>query len=290
MLNPHGGNAFMILKNLQETEEVVYGEYLVRCIYNVSDYRCFVFAPHWHEPCEVLLIHSGYLDVVSGNKSFRAVPGDVIFFAARELHSGISDTHGCVYHAIQFRWNDLLNASAAEKKLTEALSDGTYQISSPIHNTQATELFSRIIRVCDEKKPFQPIAERAALCEFLTFLFDHYLEKHFTVSKTDKKFDEILRYIDDNYCLSVTTEEIAKKFSYNKSYFCRMFKSKMQLSPVDYINLRRIEHAQELIRQNELSLSEIAMQCGYNSDTYFSTSFKKVVGISPKKWRKQYFH
>lgn len=48
----------------------------------------------------------------------------------------------------------------------------------------------------------------------------------------------------------------------------------MQLSPTDYINLCRVEHAQTLIKQNELSLSEIAEKCGFNSDTYFSTTFR----------------
>lgn len=279
----------MILKNLQETEEVAYGEYLVRSIYNVSDHRNLVFSPHWHEYCEILLIYSGYLDILSGSKYFRAVPGDLVFFSARELHSGISDINGCVYRAIQFKWNEILNSSAAEKRLLEALNKGIYKITSPIHNNKVFELFNKIINICNRDKVSRPLAERAVLCEFLTYLFDNYLEQHYAVSKSNDRFDDILQYINENYCLNITTEEIAKKFSYNKSYFCRMFKQKMQLSPIDYINLCRIERAQALIRQNELNLSEIALQCGYNSDTYFSTTFKKIVGMSPKDWKAQYF-
>jgi two-component system response regulator YesN len=63
----------------------------------------------------------------------------------------------------------------------------------------------------------------------------------------------------------------------------------MQLLPTDYVNLCRIEHAQVLIKQNELSLNEIAAVCGFNSYTYFSTTFKKIIGVSPKIWKKRYF-
>lgn len=279
----------MILDNLQETDEIAYGEYLVRSIYNVSDHKNLVFSPHWHERCEILLIYSGYLEVISGNQYYKAEPGDLIYIAPRELHSGISATNGCVYRAIQFKWDEILNSSLANENLLEALNNGTYKITSQINNNTVSELFNKIVAACDNEKLSKPLAEQAALCEFLTYLLDNFLEKAYTVSKSKDKFDSILQYIGENYSLNITTEDIAKKFAYNKSYFCRMFKQRMQISPVDYINLCRIEQAQKLIRQNKLTLSEIASRCGYNSNTFFSTAFKKIVGMSPKDWRAQYF-
>lgn len=278
-----------ILKNLQETDEICYGEYSVRKIYNESHYRNFVFTPHWHEYCEMILVISGYLDTTAGNKAFKAVPGDLVFFAKNELHSGTSGIDGCTYYAIQFKWSDLLTTSNAEKNLYKALEEGIYRIKTPIHDTKAAGLFNELIKICDTNNIFRPFAERGALCNLLTYLFDSYLEENLSISKTDEKFNEILQYINFHFCEAITTESIAKKFSYNKSYFCRLFKQHMQLSPTDYINLCRIEHAQVLIRQNELSLNEIAAICGFNSCTYFSVTFKKIIGMSPKVWKKRYF-
>ena len=282
----------MILENLRETDEINYGQYFVRTIYNASEYQNNVFTPHWHEYCEIVLVHSGALNILYNNTSLCLYPGDLFFFGENKLHSGISDKKGCVYHAIQFKWSDIFTDSAPEKQLHKLLSEGIYTIKSPIHDDTVSELYTKIIEVCEGENVSRPFAERTALFELLTYLFDNYLEKQYIVPKSNGKsneFDEILRFIHNNY-LNVTPKEIADEFSYNQSYISRLFKRKMNLTLTEYLNLCKIEHSQILIRKNELSLSEIAQQCGYSNYSYFSLVFKKIVGMSPIDWKAQYIN
>lgn len=66
----------------------------------------------------------------------------------------------------------------------------------------------------------------------------------------------------------------------------RMYKKQTGVSLTDYINMYRIEKAKALLEETESSVSEIAVKVGYDNFTYFSTLFKKYVGITPNQYRK----
>ena len=54
----------------------------------------------------------------------------------------------------------------------------------------------------------------------------------------------------------------------------------------EYLGELRLRRAQELLKDSELSVNEVASKCGYTDIAYFSRSFKKRLGVSPSKWRK----
>lgn len=282
----------MILENLKETDQINYGQFFVRTIYNISDHQNNVFTPHWHEYCEVILVHSGALHVMYNGVSYCLYPGDLFFFGENKLHSGISDKNGCAYHAVQFKWADIFTDSAPEKQLHKLLSDGVYTIESPINDSTVSELFTKTTEACNGENVSRPFAERKALFELLTVLFDNYLEKQYTVPQGGGKsneFDEILKFIHNNF-LNTTPKGIADEFSYNQSYISRLFRHKMNITLTEYLNLCKIEHSQILIRKNELSLTQISEYCGYSNYSYFSLVFKKIVGMSPTEWKSQYIN
>lgn len=77
------------------------------------------------------------------------------------------------------------------------------------------------------------------------------------------------------------------KISRVKCY--RMFKEVLHQAPSDYINQYRMKKAVEILKEKKLSISEIAYECGYNDPKYFSKSFKKFYGTTPKKYSETYF-
>ncbi len=84
----------------------------------------------------------------------------------------------------------------------------------------------------------------------------------------------------------LSVELIAEKMHYSPNYLSSTFKKEIGKSLNSYILELRIEEAKELLVNSELKSSDIAMETGFSSSSYFAFSFKKAVGISPREYRK----
>ena len=97
---------------------------------------------------------------------------------------------------------------------------------------------------------------------------------------------DIIRYIDINLLSKITLEDIVKYCHYNKFYLVKLFKKEMNVSIFDYINRLKIYYSFDMLKNSDKSLTRIALECGFYSLEYFSEIFKKIVGVSPSKYRK----
>ncbi len=101
------------------------------------------------------------------------------------------------------------------------------------------------------------------------------------------RIQKVKEYIDENLDRELTRQELAQIVFLNQDYFARVFKEKEHVSIMEYLTRRRIEEAVKLMLHTELSMSEIAGRCGFVSVSYFSTVFKKIMGVSPREFKKQ---
>lgn len=69
-------------------------------------------------------------------------------------------------------------------------------------------------------------------------------------------------------------------------YFCRIFRTVIHRTPIDYLNYYRIEKACYLLETEDLSITEVAYHCGFNDSSYFIRCFKKYKQITPTKYLK----
>jgi two-component system response regulator YesN len=89
-------------------------------------------------------------------------------------------------------------------------------------------------------------------------------------------------YIDENYMANVHISEIIKEAGMNRTYFCYYFKLVTGYTFRDYLVNKRLTAAQELLKNKDMNISDVAERVGYSSK-YFSEVFKKSFGIPPKK-------
>ena len=100
------------------------------------------------------------------------------------------------------------------------------------------------------------------------------------------KIKDAVRYMRFNYTdQDISIKEIAAKSFVSDSYFRRIFKQDFGISPIKYILNMRIEMAKKLIGLGNMSIKEIAYATGFTDCKYFSTEFKRLVGISPSEYR-----
>ncbi len=98
--------------------------------------------------------------------------------------------------------------------------------------------------------------------------------------------NKTIKFIHDNYNNDISIALIAKHVGLCRNYLSVIFKKEMGISPIEYLVSYRISKAQILLREN-VSVTETAMTCGFNSISNFSTQFKRVVGISPYAFKKK---
>lgn len=109
-----------------------------------------------------------------------------------------------------------------------------------------------------------------------------------TVVKTGvhQKVHEVALYLQTHIHESVSLEELAQRFFMSRSYLTRSFRNVTGFSVVEYMTYIRIQKAQQLLRESDRSITEIADLCGFGNITYFEKVFKEATGQTPVQYRK----
>ncbi|WP_372662231.1 helix-turn-helix domain-containing protein [Cohnella sp.] len=100
--------------------------------------------------------------------------------------------------------------------------------------------------------------------------------------------EAIRMYVEDNYSYELTLSSLAEMFHINETYLSGLFKQNAGITFSDYLTRLRLTKAEQLLKEDELKLTDITTLVGYSSSSYFSTAFKKFYGMSPKEYREKF--
>jgi AraC family transcriptional regulator len=84
----------------------------------------------------------------------------------------------------------------------------------------------------------------------------------------------------------LSLDALAKESGYSRAYFLRMFRAATGLTPHQYVLERRLHRAQQLLKQKQTALADIAVACGFSSQTHMTDSFRSHLGITPGEYRR----
>lgn len=97
---------------------------------------------------------------------------------------------------------------------------------------------------------------------------------------------EIVAEIRENYTENITLSEFSKRYGISVGHLSNLVREELGVTFSEYITAKRMQKAKELLKDGSLSINEIAEMSGYNDYFYFTKAFKKYMGISPSKYRK----
>ncbi len=122
------------------------------------------------------------------------------------------------------------------------------------------------------------------------YLMQHYSDtKHLQLSSKGalpkKRLDRVLEYIAANLSQSLSLTEIAAIAGMSAYHFARLFKTSTGLSPHQYILTQRIERAKHLLLGGQSRVIDVALESGFNDQSYFSKMFRKATGVPPMRYR-----
>lgn len=121
--------------------------------------------------------------------------------------------------------------------------------------------------------------------EIVAFLSRHYGKSRKPASRALLRIGQAISYIEDHYEEEVHLDTLAAIAHMSRRHFQRVFREAMDQSVIDYLIHVRVARARDLLRNPELSITEIAFKVGFSDSNYFSRQFKKILGVAPRHFR-----
>lgn len=219
-----------------------------------------------------------------GGQHHQLAAGDCVFLDCQKpyLHRTGEDLW-------TLRWVHFFgpNMGAIYRKYEERGGQPVFQAGQP---TRFSHLLQELYRLASSDDYVRDMQIYGKLVELLTLLMEeswHPGSARVTHGKK-QNLQEIKEYLDAHYTEKITLDDLAERFYINKFYLTRVFKEQFGQSVTSYLVQLRITQAKRMLRFTDCSIESIAQECGLNDANYFSRLFKKVEGIPPGEFRRQW--
>ncbi len=260
---------------------------------SIAPKRASTLRHHMHTEFELSLILQGEGVYNTARGNVDICPGDIFLFSTNEPHC-ITDIYTPDMHILNlhfqpfFIWNT--ENSYLSNEYLKVFFDRNASFSNRLDRTnpilaELRVLFSSIKSEFDEKLADYTTAIKSKILQILITIYRHFpITNESNTTFTIHKLDGIVRaieYIDKNFIYDISLDDIAQKAFLSKSHFCVIFKKTNGLTPWEYINIKRINKAVDLLKTTSLSVFDIATQCGYNNTANFNKQFRAITGQTP---------
>ncbi len=255
------------------------GEYLSYEYHGME--KGFVSMPknHYHDSVEVYYLEKGECNYFVGDKTYKAVSGDVIVIPENVIHR---TTYFAPYsRSLIYFDRKLLSPTIAEK-----LSEMHFLYRNKETQKKIKELFDRIRTETENPDFYTNDSVKGIVNE----LFILMMRNGSTAENNEKEnsfVESAVNFILKNYTSPMTLTDASKHLSVSPEHLSRTFKRETGFGFNEYVTLLRLKKAEELLKTHKvMSVSEVAFLCGFNDSNYFSDKFKKTYGMSPLSFRK----
>lgn len=282
------GGVEMATRDYEEKKQRGSLSFPIDYYYIDSSHPRYVMQLHWHGEFEILRILSGELHVFLNNTRYTAHPGDLIFISSLMLHR--AEPYNCDYECIVFDMNMVCGHGC--DRVAELLGPITSGRVEPVKfvphcDDELSRCTNSLFSLLREHKPFYELA----VCAAIDSMFFHLMRRGVTslpfperIGHKKKTIALVVDWIERNYQEKITLGKLAKISGLNEKYLCRVFREFTGQSPTEYINRLRIERACFEMSINSKSVTDAALDCGFNDLSYFSRTFKKYKGQLPREF------
>lgn len=228
-------------------------------------------------------------------------PGHIYFIPAFTIHTNICDSHFAHYYIHIYEecysdedWLDKLDipfeVQAGEldlllfKRLCEINPNMSLEKSDPTTYDNNPTLMRNIL-INKQRTFYDKIESRGIVFQLLSHFFKHAQNK---VEIKDRRVEKAIFYIRKHIYEIIDLDMLAKKSCLSKDHFIRLFKKETGAPPLKYINQKKIEKAQLILVTESLTIKEVAYRLAFEDYSYFNRLFKKITGLTPKRYRYLY--
>lgn len=249
-------------------------------------------------PFHVLIyILKGRMEIIEDGVPYDLTPGTLFFLKSGVHHWGEKPFEtGTAWYYVHFYADE--PSKDTEPFLSPKVPGGRYSVSPDVYNRYAS--LPKLARLPLENELELNIAKlirlflegdvlKSSLALFDILLHTMKLDGRGADAKgEDKRVQAVIAYLERHFNQAVTSLDLEKETGFTGKYIGTLFKKKTGMTIKAYQIMLQINKATGLLRETDLSLSEIASQTGFYDAFYFSKMFKRYKGVSPKMFRDTY--
>ena len=251
----------------------------------------YIMPLHWHTEFELIRILKGSLLLTVANRDLALREGDFVLIPSNLPHAAIPTD--CEYECIVFDAKYLLGKNDSINKAVTMLLE---------HTIVAQYVFPKDFTVIHDAAwiLFDSFASRTPGYELLITgaaytIIGTIMQRHLYAYSSEKseysfrksiRLQQAMNYMEESFREPLSLQDIANSIGMTPQSFCRFFKEMAHCSPIDYLNSYRIERACYQLLTTNHSVTQIALENGFNDLSYFIKTFKRYKGTTPKKYMK----
>lgn len=253
---------------------------------------------HWHEELEAGVVLEGSLVFAAGKERYILKQGDGFYLNAGILHRCWADHASCRLMSMVFHprlVGGSLDSVIYQNYVQPLLEDRALECIrlSPEVPWQA-EMMAQMTdcwQACVQEPMGFEIKARNLLSEMLLALH-HYAPaaKKMPSAKALRDAERIktmLQFIHDNCGEEIRLEQIAASAAVSESECIRCFRAAIGATPVQYLRHYRVRKAAQLLSGTEEKISSICGLCGFQDISYFTKTFREIMGCAPAEYRRK---
>lgn len=249
---------------------------------------------HWHEALEFNLVVEGSMKVSTVNQTQIFHKGEGFFVNASTL-AAMENLEACMLDSHLFH-PVLLTGHFKSVFETKYLNPVTQNRSLELlglrgESCHQKQILSGLFRLSKmHGQPDQEFQTRNLLSEIWLELLEELKTADSSVFHAPQKNQDriltMMAFIQENYAQKLTLEQIAASAAVSTRECLRCFQSAIHQTPTDYLIEYRVRAAKKLLETTTLSITQIALDCGFNSNSYFTKLFHRIYGMTPNACRK----
>jgi AraC-like DNA-binding protein len=256
-----------------------------------------VLLPHVHSAYELMYIVTGEGEIRSQDIVHRLQRGDILIVEPLAEHEGVANPENPFelffigYDFSQERTPESDDLSGVDHIFLSFFEAYMNKMKHPVVQDRhgIGPIFFKLTEEMNGMRLCREQIIRAYLQQIFVLMIRNiadYVDTNDVDPKGRDSVQKAMSFIKSRYPEPLSLEKISSHVALSQSYFSRLFKTKTDYTPIEYLNRVRIENAKKYLIHSDLSLIEISERVGFSSQHYFSHTFKKMEGVSPLIYRR----
>lgn len=261
------------------TKEYPYTQYFIR-----YTNKAFHIPVHWHDELEIIYVKKGRLMICIQEEWFEGTEGQLFFVNPGELHFMESEDVLVEYYTILFpmEFISFWSEDIIEQKKRRLPAN----IIKPEIEKKVRILIEELIQTNDENAFGYRLHTRILLLQIMEQFLTGKLFLPVAALNSVTLQREMISYIQEHYHEKITLQMLADEFHLSEKYVSEYFKEHFAIGFMQYVGHLRMTKAKHLLLDTDLSITEVAFSCGFNSVNLFIRKFKELYQITPLQYRK----
>ncbi|WP_034452392.1 helix-turn-helix domain-containing protein [Butyrivibrio sp. AE2032] len=252
---------------------------------------------HFHNLFEVGYCRHGEGDLVFDEKVCKYESGMLSIIPANYPHTTYSSEENFweyIFFDIDLILEQIYPDNPSKQREAREIANKRADLLYEYQHPEMGEIIKRIMEEMRDKKPYYTETTNSLLRAFVMLLIRYQNTKE----ADSGRFNDVenqgavmgirpaLEYMDREFAEEIKVAKLAEMCNMSEAHFRRIFQDGINMTPMDYLNLVRIQKACMIMNKTDHSMEVVAAECGFSTFSTFNRNFRKFLNTSPYQWKK----